>query len=371
MVLDSLHLAFIFLSGSHVSPVLTVTLTHLTVPLIVTFAQFSRYGGACTCFRGLVGNYGGVEEFNDLNNEDQHQLAAVASSPNDTGDACTLSPRSRSCAGYTGTHLFGSSLILLGCVLGLFPSILYISDSSVVGLQSENQRERMVQSAWNTIVFAVSFVPAAASQLVKEQTLMDYRQSIDDNQLNFTLNAGQFVLVGIMAPLLYPLEGLAAGSHWIQKFPARDTSVNFLDGMLCFVGALDAEDASHRYADSATCGPLSSVLVLAHVGCTLLMTHAIYKIVIKGGGSTRCYQSMIAGTVIGGLFMWLYGCLFRYRNVETGIGLDGRHIVDILHVSSFLVLLSGLEIYHRRELPDIEFETMYPDAESLEEDESQ
>jgi len=213
-------------------------------------------------------------------------------------------------------------------------------------------------------MFAASFFPAAASQLLKEQMMMDYRQPVDDNQLNLVLNAGQLIFVAILSPLLYPLQGLASGPKWIQDYPARDTSINFLDGLLCFFGVLD-EQQMNSFAEVPSCGPISSFLVIVHVVSTLLMTQAVCKLVLLG---VNAYQCMIGGTLVGGLGMWLYGYYFEIRSLEKGIGMDGRHIVDILNVSSFLVLLSGLEMYHRTGLPDVEFETVYPEAESLEEE---
>jgi len=348
MVLDSIHLASIFLSGSYVTPVLTVTLVHMTIPLVVIFSQCSREGGICSCFLSVKSE----PETNSSSRHDDTRSSNIARD--------SVSAVRRFCAGYKSSQLFGATLVFIGAILGLCPSLLYIIDSPVV----QGGGQYMTRVAWNTFMFAASFFPAAASQLLKEQMMMDYRQPVDDNQLNLVLNAGQLIFVAILSPLLYPLQGLASGPKWIQDYPARDTSINFLDGLLCFFGVLD-EQQMNSFAEVPSCGPISSFLVIVHVVSTLLMTQAVCKLVLLG---VNAYQCMIGGTLVGGLGMWLYGYYFEIRSLEKGIGMDGRHIVDILNVSSFLVLLSGLEMYHRTGLPDVEFETVYPEAESLEEE---
>ena len=349
-----MQLLFGFISGSHVLPVLTVTLTQITIPFVVSFTQLTHAHGACNIL------YSSSSETNNDNDEHDDLCSNNNNRSVSSVSRQTSQPTSMKCGRFTTQHLLGSTMIFIALILGLTPSTLYIIDSPLVA----GEDDFMVRQAWNTIVYACSFIPAAASQLLKEHMMTEYQQPVDSVQLNFTLSACQFLFVGILAPLFYPVQGLALKRG--SGYPSREMSSNFRDAFLCFFGSLSSDVARNRYAEPASCGMVSWVLIIGHVLSVLLISCAVHKIVLQGRGET-IYQALIAGLIIASFVMWLYGAADQM--VEHGIGLGGRHVIDILYVSSFLVVVFGLELYHRNPLPDLTFDTVYPEAESLAEEE--
>jgi len=401
VLLDSLQILLAFIGGSYVLPVLSVTLTQFTIPLVLFFTQLTHKHGSCNILHSYsrsCSSESEVDETDSDNNatahakEDSEQdipnsssnLAINASSTNEgnrnttcetiaeteteTADASTSS-----CGGYTVQHIFGAIIIFIAVILGLTPSTLYILNSPLVEKQQGSLNIYMVQRAWNTVLYASSFIPAAISQFLKEHLLTTYRQPVDMNELNITLSVLKFFAIGILSPFFYPLQGFKNNGA-TPLYSSRDMSANFQDAFLCTLGFLSDDMAENKYAEPASCGIFTWMLISCHVLSFMLLTLSVQKIVLICSSSSSnngeqqhqflVYQALITGLVVSSCVMWLY-TIFDNQVVEHGVGLAGHHVIDILHASSFLLVVFGLELYHRNPIQDLTFETAYPEVEQF------
>jgi len=358
-VLDTIHILMCVLTVNHVSPILSVTLVQLTVPMTVCLTQCIHKNGACRCVPSFEDNnsisesrqshhsnngFGGSNEpdlnVDGINDEEQRQS---------------------NCGGFSMTHILGSCIIAIALLLGMFPSIGNIIQGSSSSTNDEIIVEKL-QLAWSTVIFASSSIPAAGSILYKEHVLSTHKQPVDSNYLNFVLSSCQFIFLGIVFPLFYVLQGfgvtLAGEDSWMNLYPSTDVSDNFSDGLICFLGILSPTTANTRYSEPAVCG-YEWIWIFVHVLSIMAVGMAVDKIV-HAGATKILYRGISAGLLMAVIVMYFYTTLFTsytYGPIQKGF--------DWL---STLLLLVGLEIYHRVALPEVTFETVYPHMDQIYED---
>jgi len=85
-----------------------------------------------------------------------------------------------------------------------------------------------------------------------------------------------------MSPLLYTLLGFAASDDWAELYPSTDFRKNFGQGIKCFFGNLDEEEAKNQFYDEASCDNLLYLVVL-YAFSTISVGVAVDKIVNGGG----------------------------------------------------------------------------------------
>ena len=331
-VLDTAHLLLAVISGSIIPPVLTVILVQFTIPLTVFITEFLHPKGRCRQAGGVLCCIGDVEDDGRGGSNDRHSTSGrspgatpnrsnvTASSAQSSGstsrstdavgddDNASISSFGR----ITGRHQCGALLIFLAITLVVSPAIMMILDPATSRFNFQEDEEEGVdpaiaakRSAWNTLLFAFSCVPAAASQLYKEHTLAHFRQPVDPNRLNFLLSSFQFIFAMIVSPLLYPLQGLANGDNWTALYPSKQTSQNFWDGFECLVtGTIDEAKASSLYPEPAYC-KYSWVVVLVHVFGIIVVGYAVERIAERGA-TRMVHRAISCGFVLAVVAMYIY-----------------------------------------------------------------
>jgi hypothetical protein len=274
-LLDTLHMMLVFLTGYHVAPTLTVILVQFTLPLTALISQAVHPGGyfnKCSDQQSRI---------SDNNNAASGTLFDFSNAHTRDNNAGQPSPGS---GGLSIEHKSGSIIIFLAVLLALCPSIYTLVDKDFFRYASTTN-EIPIQTAFNTILFVSSCIPAAASQLYKEYVFHQYKQPVQPDYLNFLLSSFQLIFASIMSPLVYVLLGFYASDDWTELYPSSDFVKNFGQGLQCFLGILDEEKAKNGYYDQATCHHLFYLVVLYSVS-VVSVSVAVDKIVNGGGELT-------------------------------------------------------------------------------------
>ena len=315
-LLDTVHMLLVFLFGLHVSPTLTVILVQFTLPLTCLITQFVHPDGCTkTCFTRKV------------NDTDEEQSVL------------------RGWGGLAVEHLLGSVIITVAVLLALTPSIYTIWDPSFF-LYADTIP---IQTAYNTLLFVSSCIPAAASQLYKEHVFLQHKQPVEADRLNFILSIFQVIFASIISPLVYTLQGLAATDDWPTLYPSSSFSRNYLEGLQCFMGTLDEERASSGYVDEAFC-QYSITLVLFHSFAIISVGIAVDKI-INAGATKVMYRGVSAGIIFSAILLYIYD--MNTPDYNYGAGVDSLNLICVV------LLVLGAEVYHRSQLQEATFETVY------------
>lgn len=333
-LLDTFHMLLVFLTGCHVAPTLTVILVQFTLPLTAMISQFVHPDGY---FKKCCGQQQQSRRFDATNNV--HDNAVGQPLPG--------------FGGLSVEHIFGSTIITLAVLLALCPSIYTLIDKDFFRYATTN--EIPTQTAFNTILFVSSCIPAAASQLYKEHIFLQYKQPVQPDYLNFILSIFQLIFASIMSPLVYTLLGFAASDDWPKLYPSSEFSKNFAEGFQCFIGILSNERAKDGYHDEAICNR-SFPLIVLYSFSVISVGVAVDKIV-NGGATKVMYRGVSAGIIISCISLHLYD--LNIPDFSYGVAIDSLNLVCLL------LLIIGSEVYHRVSLQDAAFETVYPEIESF------
>ena len=363
-ILDTLYLLLGVISGAHVPPVLTVILIQTTIPLTACFTQFFHPDGRCNCQNRLLStNNDGVVSPPPTENYDpldltirtnylsvQHTITSCLSSQHSDPN----NPNSAPVKGWGGLsryHITGMCLMFLAIFIGLIPAVLSLHHVVITVLDAMPDR-----TAFNTIVFCFTAIPATMSQLYKEHTLTRLRQPIDRDSLNMVLSLFQLIVALCISPVVYCLQGMGTGMGWEGLYPSKEMSTNFHNGLRCALGSLDSNTMAHGYEEEAEC-QYSSGLIVLHVLSIIMVGVAIDKLAMT---TKVMYRGVSMGIIFAVIFMfWV-----QRQNEWVQYG----PLVNCLHILSTIVLILGAEIYHRVSLVDASFETVYPEVENFYED---
>jgi len=331
-LLDTVHMLLVFLTGYHVAPTLTVILVQFTLPLTALITQFVHSDG---CVKRCCGS-------------------APPPPPAIDNGGIGLAVEGAPLPGWGGLsleHILGSVIISLAVLLALCPALYSIWDPNFFIYADTIP----LQTAYNTMLFVSSCVPAAASQLYKEHIFLQYKQPVQADFLNFILSIFQLVFASIMSPLVYTLLGLAAKRDWPKLYPSSGFSTNFVEGFQCFMGVLDEERAINGYDDEADC-EFSLGLVLMHSFSIIAVGVAVDKIV-NAGATKVMYRGVSAGIIVSVVSLYIYD--LQIPDFSYGPAIDSLNLVCVL------LLVVGSEVYHRVSLQDATFETVYPEIENF------
>ena len=318
-ILDSIHLLLAVISGSRVAPVLTAVLVHFTIPVYTLMKDLS------------------------YKNNTQGSNADSNSQVGNTS--------------LTSQNLFGSTLILISSILALSPAILTLIYPAF--FSSKNVMAN--RTAWNTLLFSTSCIPAALSQTYKERTLTEFAQPVDSALLNMLLSLFSFAFTFLISPLVFSLQGFAdmpstpeEGSvlkvaSWINQYPSKEISINFAESVQCFTGTLSDDIQIRGYPEEALCD-FAYGFVLVYVFSILTINHAVDK--ICNAGAIKIMHRGISAGIIMSVVMMTYYQIF-VDDVEYGL------LPNFYHVSCAAVLVFGSEVYHRVNLEKPSFETEY------------
>lgn len=266
-LLDTVHMLLVFLTGYHVAPTLTVILSQFTLPLTALISQFVHPDGyfkRCCTRR--------VESTNEDGGNNDEEI-----DPQTFYDGNVGTPQP-GCGGLSVEHISGSVIISLAVLLAISPSIYTLVDRNFFIYADPLP----LMTAYNTMLFVSSCIPAAASQLYKEHIFLQYKQPVQPDYLNFILSLFQFIFASIMSPLVYTLLGFAAADDWPTLYPPSDFSKNFGDGFRCFFGSLDEGTQIDGYYDDANCAH-SLLLVVLYAFSIISIGVAVDKICNAGG----------------------------------------------------------------------------------------
>jgi len=320
-LLDAIHLSLAVVSGKYVPPALIVLVVQLMIPLTALLAQCFRPNGRCrAACSSVVHDDEGVDE----------------------------PPRTRTvrnCAGLSTEHIVGSLIVTAAVMMSLIPSVW---DPTMI---HNDEGVPTKQASYNTILFTVSTIPAAASQLYKENTLLRHKHPIDPNYFNLVLSIFQFFIIFILSPLVFRLQGLGMSSNeeddpWYELYPSRNVGINFLEGLECFL-EIQQDHETTRREHEAHCF-CSWVLALIHVVCIVLVGIAVNKIV-KAGATSVLFRVVNAGILVAATAMIL---------VDNAAFHNGP-LLESFYFGCALLLILGSEVYYRVRPEDSTFETEY------------
>ena len=374
-ILDTVYLLLGVISGAHVPPVLTVILVQTTIPLTACFTQCIHPDGRCSGGGSCAitaqerdessptsggGNNSAAatrsnvriisnSTLNEMQSINEVSFPDVSSIPNLPTPA---PPPVKGWGGLSRYHIIGTGLMFVAIFLGLTPAVLSLDH--IVITKSDAMPDR---TAYNTIVFCLSAIPAAMSQLYKEHTLTRLSQPIDRNTLNMVLSIFQLLFAIVVSPLAYGLQGMGDGDGWLELYPSKEIGENFAHGLECFLGTLDEDTMKDGYPEPAECR-WSAALVLLHVLSIIMVGVAIDKL---AAATKVMYRGISMGIIFAVIMMFTYQ--IRDKWCEYG------PLVSFFHLTSTAVLIVGAEIYHRVSLVDSSFETKYPSIEDLYDDE--
>lgn len=185
--------------------------------------------------------------------------------------------------------------------------------------------------------------------------MRQHKKPIDASYLNLVLSLLHCIFVLVLLPLVYVLQGIGADSDWAQLYPSSSVSMNFFDGMKCFLGTLDLDEAQSLYPEQAQCR-WSLLIVLVHVASIVVVNISVDKIV-HAGATEVMHRGISAGIILGVMAMYAYEYLnpvLQYGSILIGLNL----------VCTCLVIV-GSESYHSFGIHDNTFETVYPDFDDL------
>lgn len=364
-LLDTFHLLLVFLTGRFVCPTLTVILVQFTLPLAALMTQFVHPDGKCgrLCCKKSDEEEEEQDQGNDLERFAYTPVTSNISNGNGNGvglfDNQSQTPsEGMPLAGWGGLspeHLWGSLILAVAVILALAPSIYSIIDPGFFTYADPIP----LQTAYNTLLYVSSCIPAAASQLYKEHVFLQNKQPVNASYLNFLLSLFQFILASVMTPLVFGLQGLGAGKDWTSLYPSSDFSKNFLSGLKCFLGLLDKNVAKNDFPEPARCG-MSFGLVFFHAFSIIAVGCAVDKIV-NAGATKAMYRGISAGIIAAVVVMYEYDMTLPRFNYGPA--------VDALNLVCLVLLVVGAEVYHRVSISGATFETEYPRLEGIYEDE--
>jgi hypothetical protein len=245
-------------------------------------------------------------------------------------------------------------IISLAVLLALTPAIYSLFDAEFFMYADTIP----TQTAYNTMLFVSSCIPAAASQLYKEHIFLQYKQPVQADYLNFILSTFQLIFASIMAPLVYTLQGLKASDDWPKLYPSYGFSKNFAEGFQCFLGTLDDDRAADGYEEEAMCN-YSLSLVFFHCFSIIAVGVAVDKIV-NAGATQVMFRGVSAGIIFSVICLYIYDIHIPDFNYGPAI--------DSLNLVCLLLLVVGAEVYHRVSLQDATFETVYPEVQNFDYD---
>mmetsp|Transcript_55021 Transcript_55021/g.159286 ORF Transcript_55021/g.159286 Transcript_55021/m.159286 type:complete len:539 (+) Transcript_55021:262-1878(+) len=329
-LLDTVHMLLVFLTGYHVPPTLTVILVQFTIPLTALITQFVHADG---CVKRCCGSPSGSDS------QAETSLPSVEGTP------------LPGWGGLSMEHISGSIIISLAVLLALSPALYTIWDPNFFIYADTIP----IQTAYNTMLFVSSCIPAAASQLYKEHIFLQYKQPVQSDLLNLILSIFQLVFASIMSPLVYTLLGLAATRDWPKLYPSSGFSQNFMEGFQCFLGTLDEDRAESGYEDEAVC-KFSLSLVFLHAFSIISIGVAVDKIV-NAGATKVLFRGISAGIIVSVVSLYIYD--LKIPDFSYGPAIDSLNLVCVL------LLVVGSEVYHRVSLQDATFETVYPEVENF------
>jgi hypothetical protein len=279
-LLDTFHMLLVFLTGYHVSPTLTVILSQFTLPLTALMSQFVHPDGCCK--RCCSGRTESTNEDDEISNDDFIDPMTLYD-----GNVGTPQP---GCGGLSVEHISGSVILSMAVLLAIAPSIYTLIDRNFFIYADPLP----LMTAYNTMLFVSSCIPAAASQLYKEHIFLQYKQPIHSDYLNFILSVFQFIFASIMSPLVYTLLGFAADDDWPTLYASSEFSKNFGDGVRCFIGSLDEKTQEKGYYDDANCKH-SLLLVVLYAFSIISIGVAVDKICNAGGTSKLTMKVSFSG----------------------------------------------------------------------------
>ena len=355
-LLDTSTLLLVYLTGLRVPPTLTVILVQFILPLTAFLTQFVHPDGRCICISASDEEESGVEEHNAAAPQQAGETSPNVDYPlsNEVGELMQQ-PRVEETAlpGYGGLsrgHIWGSLILSLAVFLALTPACYAIADPDFFYYAEPIP----IRTAINTLLYASSCLPAAASQLYKEHVFLQYKQPVNRDYLNVLLSIFQFAFASIVSPLVFGLQGLGARGDWTKLYPSTDFSENYLDGLKCFLGELSADDQENKYPEIATCNYTLGLALLQAVSI-IVVGVAVDKIV-NAGATKVMYRGISAGIILSVLCMHVYDMNTPDFNYGPAI--------DALNLLCLILLVVGAEVYHRVSLQESTFETEYPPVEA-------
>jgi len=349
-VLDTFQLLLVVISGSHVAPILTAILVHVTIPIT-------------TYINTIIGPKGCLYEvFRSSEKETRKNAEGYAREDEPNGEVVEADA-----PGFQSSQmLFGATLIMLSSILALAPAVLTLTCPSFL-----SSKDVMAdRSAWNTLLFFVSYIPGAISQAFKEKTLEAYAQPVDQDILNAVLSLFSAIFAFLVSPLFYPLQGFAdvpstpdlhataVVDNWIHQYPSKDVSRNFRQGFQCLIGTLDNEIQIRGYPEQAHCD-FAYGFVLMHVFSIIVISYTVGKI-CNAGAFKIMHRGISAGIILSVVSLFFYQVFVD--NVEYGV------LPSVFHITCAAVLVMGSELYHRTTLESPSFETQFPSVAQFEEE---
>lgn len=298
-LLDTLSLVVMVVAGASTPPVLTVLFMQATIPFIILLSSCPPPSFSSSPFSpSITTGRGGGRKTKMFKNE----------------------------------HWQGGGLILLGIAVAMAPTVhaAFWHGHRDIGI--------------NTLAYVLCCLPAAFSQLVKERAIIKFSQPMNFYYLNLLLGIYQFVLLLVLSPLTYRLQGLGMG--W-NTYAMTDLSTAVTDMCLCLFSGQSIPPG--RYPIDPQCR-FASLATFFYIFSTLLVTFAVNG-VLAYGTPLILYRTINASVALAFVVLALYS-----MNKWAWITSYALNIFDFL---GLFIVLAGMERYHREPEPDTEMLTHF------------
>lgn len=219
---------------------------------------------------------------------------------------------------FSRSQVVGIAVMIFAIVITLIPAL-----ESVVSSEFETR-----EGGWNTIVFLLSAIPAAASMMYKERAIQE--QPMDMVYLNAWVSVYQFIGGLMLAPFVFDVDFL----HLNQR----------MSGLECLING-----RNEVYSDKC------------HLGIGILMAYVVFNVainllllaLIKLTGVSVTNSTAIIGFVASFMVLEAYEWdPLAFGGAERWV--SSPFIVDII---AFIGMLAGKTMYHCEPEPDIEATT--------------
>ena len=251
--LDTLQLLLFAVGSSHVPPTLVVLIPHASVPLSHMIESIlSR-----TTHSILGENDGDVDDidvFADSGHSNKKRRHVLMS--------------------------HGSIFIALSMIMGLAPFFHYLFRYShdIHNVIVEEHALAHRRTALNALLVLASTIPTAASQVLKERTLMSLSGPVNPQLVNTVSSLFSILFALLLLPMVIPLQGIG-GFVFVDgntisgsMYPASDAASNLCDALRCLF--LLSNNYSN-YPEASTCGPALPLITLVHVSSAAVASFVI------------------------------------------------------------------------------------------------
>jgi hypothetical protein len=203
----------------------------------------------------------------------------------------------------------GIAAVFVAVVLSLVPLLLPIEFGEWFGPYALSTTEESTKERINSLLYLASAIPAASSQVYREQSLMAHSQPVDPSFLSLCITFFVLMLLIFLAPAVYHLQALGGSSA--AAYPPSLMASSLRAGWICCVGGTQPPEDSYAYGGAlqpAQCRPVPFLIIL-YIGSVVLLGGSFERIVGKQKGGGTANAALTGGILLGFILLALYAAL--------------------------------------------------------------